>query len=168
MKFTKGKVVIHPHHGPSTVEKVGMRKIRGERTPYLTLMVHGGDLSVSLPEERANDIGIRAVVDADGVKEIFDVLLSESQPHDRVWSRRFKAYTERLHSGDINIIAGLIRDLSRRNEERRISYGEMGILKEAIERVTAELSLAMKVPAEELEDVVQTAALEGVVPELAA
>lgn len=166
LKFTKGKVVIHPHHGPSTVKKVASRTVRGERISYLTLLTHDGDLSVAIPAERAEEIGVRRVMDASGAADVFEVLMGESGSHDRVWSRRFKDYTNRLNTGDVATIAGLIRDLIRRNEERRISYGEMGILREATALLTAELALSLKRTPEQVEEMVRAAVLEGVAPKI--
>lgn len=164
MQFTKGKVVIHPHHGPSTVEKIATRNVRGEQTKYLTLLTHEGDLSVSMPTERAEELGVRRVMDLEGVRSIFDVLTDESGPHNRIWSRRFKDYTERLNSGVVATIAGLVRDLTRRNEERRISYGEMGVLREAHALLTAELALSLDRTAEQVAELVEEAVLNRVTP----
>lgn len=161
MKFTQGKVVIHPHHGPATVAKVAPRKVRGEKTTYLTLTTHEGDLSVSVPADRAEEIGLRRVMDLAGAHEVFEELMGESGPYNRIWSRRFRDYTQRANSGDILTIAGLVRDLIRRNEEKRISYGEMGVLKQALNMLTAELSLSLEQDAEEVTAMVEAAVLEG-------
>lgn len=168
LKFTKGKVVIHPHHGPSTVKKIANRTVRGEQTKYLTLITHADELSVSVPTEMAEEIGLRQVMDRDGVREIFEVLMGESGPYNRVWSRRFRDYTQRANSGDIETIAGLVRDLLRRNEERPISYGEKGVLNQANAMLTAELALSLDCDEEEATEMVTKAVLEDVTPELLA
>lgn len=159
MRFTRGKIVIHPHHGPSTVEKIAHRTVRGEQREYLTLLTHEGDLSVSIPSERAAEIGVRRVMDREAVQGIFEVLRDESMPHNRIWSRRFRDYTQRANSGDIATIAGLVRDLTRRNEERRISYGEMGILRQAGAVLVAELALSLGREPEEVSEMVDDAIL---------
>lgn len=166
LQFTKGKVVIHPHHGPSTVKRIAKRTVRGERATYVTLLTEHGDLSVSIPSERAAEFGVRDVMGIEGVREIFEVLMEESGSYQRIWSRRFKDYTERLNSGDVHTIAGLIRDLTRRNEERRISYGEMGILREATALLSAELALSLDVSPEQVSELMNEAALNDVAPEL--
>ncbi len=168
MQFTKGKIVIHPHHGPSTVQEIATRTIRGERTKYLTLLTHEGEISVSMPTDRAEELGIRRVMDLAGVREIFDVLMDESGPHNRIWSRRYKDYTQRLNSGDVATIAGLVRDLMRRNEERRVSYGEMGVLREAHALLTAELALSLDRTAEQVAQMVESAVLNDVAPKFTA
>ncbi len=166
MKFSKGQIIVHPQHGPATVEKVSTRSIRGERKKYLTLTVRSDGMQVALPVEFADEIGVRSIIDADGVQEIFQLLVAESEPFDNVWSRRFKSYTERLRSGSLPTLAGLIRDLTRRNEEKKVSYGEANILREATATFTAELAIALKVGEEQVERMVNTAVLERTVPNL--
>lgn len=168
MKFTQGTVIIHPHHGPSTVKKIANRTIRGEQTKYLTLLTHAGDLSVSVPTKMAEEIGLREIMDIKGVQDIFEVLMGESEPFNRVWSRRFRDYNQRANSGDIAIVAGLVRDLLRRNEDKRISYGEMGVLRQATEMLTAELALSLKRDEEEVTELVEKAVLEDEAPKVLA
>lgn len=166
MKFTKGQVVVHPHHGPATVKKIASRTLRGEKKQYLTLVTHQDEMSVSVPADLAEEMGVRPLMDAKGVKQIFDILTGESSPFDKVWSRRFKDYTERLNSGDIITIAGLIRDITRRNHDSRVSYGEMGVLRDASGPLIAELALALEIDEERASQLVEEAILEGVSPKL--
>src|SRR5699024_1183431 len=135
-----GQIIGAPQDGPATDETVSTRSIRGERKKYLTLTVRSDGMQVALPVEFADEIGVRSIIDADGVQEIFQLLVAESEPFDNVWSRRFKSYTERLRSGSLPTLAGLIRDLTRRNEEKKVSYGEANILREATATFTAELA----------------------------
>lgn len=166
MQFSKGQVLIHPQHGPATVTKVSSRVIQGERRRYLLLNVHTDDMSVSLPVDAAEEIGVRAVMGEARVREVFTVLTDEGEPFDKVWSRRFKHNTERLRSGDLLKIAGLIRDVTRRDDEVKVSYGEANLLNEAKSLLTAELAIALRLTPERAVEVVETAVRERLVPEL--
>lgn len=166
MNFTKGQIVVHPHHGPATVKKISSRTLRGEKKQYLTLLTHQDEMSVAVPVDLAEEMGVRPLMDAAGVKEIFEILTGESSPFDKVWSRRFKDYTERLNSGDVITTAGLVRDITRRNHESRVSYGEMGVLRDATGPLVAELALALDAEKEKVEEVIEQAILEGEMPKL--
>lgn len=166
MELNKGQVLIHPQHGPATVTKVANRVIQGRRQRYLVLHVHADGMSVSLPVEATEEIGVRAVMSGARVREVFGVLADEGEPFDKVWSRRYKYNTERLRSGDLLKIAGLIRDVTRRDDEVRVSYGEANLLQEALSLLTSELAIALRVEPEQAVEVVQTAVRERVVPEL--
>lgn len=166
MQFSKGQVVIHPQHGPATVKKVTSRVIQGERKDYLFLSVQADGMSVALPVDAAEEIGVRAVMDGPRVREVFEALADDGEPFDKVWSRRFKHNTERLRSGDLLKIAGLVRDVTRRDDEVKVSYGEANLLGEAMGLLTAELAIALRVTPERTVELVESAVRAQVVPEL--
>lgn len=166
LKFTKGQIVVHPHHGPATVKKIASRTLRDEKKQYLTLVTHQDEMSVAVPVDLAEEMGVRPLMDAEGVMNIFEILAGESSPFDKVWSRRFKDYTERLNSGDVIVTAGLVRDITRRNHESRVSYGEMGVLRDATGPLVAELALALDTEPEVIEGLMEKAILEGELPKL--
>lgn len=166
MNFTTGQVVIHPHHGPATVTKIFTRTIRGKRIRCFRLDVHDSELSVAVPVERAEEIGLRPTIDLAGVRELIDVLLATGEPQDTVWSRRVKHNSERLRSGNIQTIAALIRDLARQNEVKRLAFGEMTMLRDATGPLVAELALVLDMDKDEVAAMVDAVVLEGTVPSL--
>lgn len=123
-------------------------------------------MTVEVPADLAQEMGVRPLLDATGVKDIFEILSGESSLFDKVWSRRFKDYTERLSSGDVVTTAGLVRDISRRNHESRVSYGEMGVLRSALAPLLAELALAMGTEKARAAELVDAAVLERRMPTL--
>lgn len=166
MQFAKGQVVVHPHHGPATVTRLAFRTVGEQRSRYLTLRIRRDDLEVSLPVERADEIGVRSVLDAAGVQRIFETLAGPGQVFDKVWSRRVKDFTERLRSSDIFVVAGLVRDITRQNEQKKVSYGEMNLLNDARALVTAELAVALGLAEDEIGEMIEPAVLEGTLPNL--
>lgn len=162
MNFSQGQIVVHPHHGPATITKISGRKIRNSTVRYLKLEVN--DLSLAIPVDRAEEMGVRALIDTAAVGEVFATLTAESEPDETVWSRRMKQNTTRLRSGNINTIAGLVRDLMRRNEVKRLSFGEMTLLREAQEPLVTELAIVLAASAEETEAMLTAAILEGRLP----
>lgn len=148
------------------MKKTFSRSIRGERRKYLRLQVHHDDLQVAVPVETAEEIGVRPTIDLDEVREIFDVLLEASEKQEKVWSRRIKSNAERLRTGDLKVIASLIRDLTRQNEEKRLAFGEMKLLRDASGPFVAELALVLGKDVEEVTEMVNAAILESVSPEL--
>ncbi|WP_277050489.1 CarD family transcriptional regulator [Ruania albidiflava] len=167
MQFAKGQIVVHPHHGPATVTRLALRTVGEQRTRYLTLRIRRDDLEVSLPVERAEEIGVRSVLDIEGLEQLFEILVGPGQAFDKVWSRRFKDYTERLRSTDIFTVAALVRDIIRQNAEKKVSYGEANLLLEARTLVSAEVEVALGVAEEVAVAMIETAVLEGTKPDLA-
>jgi len=144
MSFTVGDTVVYPHHGAARIEAVETRTIKGEDKTYLVLKVDKGDLTVRVPADNAELVGVRDVVGAEGLERVFEVLRAPHTEEPTNWSRRYKANLEKLASGDVNKVAEVVRDLWRRDRERGLSAGEKRMLAKARQILVSELALAEK------------------------
>ena len=142
MGFTAGETVVYPHHGAALIEAIETRVIKGEERAYLVLKVAQGDLTVRVPADNAEIVGVRDVVGHDGLKRVFEVLPAPHTEEPTNWSRRYKANLEKLASGDVNKVAGVVRALLRRDRERGLSAGEKRMLSKARQILVSELALA--------------------------
>jgi len=144
MIFEVGETVVYPHHGAATITAVTTRTIKGVEKRYITLNVHQSELAIELPIDNAEMVGVRDVIDSAGVEAVFTVLRGETEEEAGNWSRRFKANTEKMGSGDVYRIAEVVRDLWRRDRESGVSMGEKNMLTKARQILISELALAQK------------------------
>ncbi|MDR0432091.1 MAG: CarD family transcriptional regulator [Bifidobacteriaceae bacterium] len=142
MAFSVGETVVYPHHGAALIESITTRTIRGEERTYLKLKVAQGDLTIEVPAENVDLVGVRDVVGKEGVEQVFEVLRANVQEEPTNWSRRYKANVEKIASGDVIKVAEVVRDLSRRDAGRGLSAGEKRMLARARQILTSELALA--------------------------
>src|SRR3981189_1547370 len=131
MVFKVGETVVYPHHGAALIEAIETRVIKGEEKIYLVLKVAQGDLTVRVPAENADIVGVRDVVGQEGLDKVFSVLRAPYTEEPTNWSRRYKANRDKLASGDVNKVAEVVRDLWRRDKERGLSAGEKRMLAKA-------------------------------------
>ena len=68
MTFEVGETVVYPHHGAALIEAIETRVIKGEEKMYLVLKVAQGDLTVRVPADNAEYVGVRDVVGQDGLQ----------------------------------------------------------------------------------------------------
>ena len=144
MSFIVGETVVYPHHGAALIEAIETRSIKGVDKTYLVLKVAQGDLTVRVPAENAEFVGVRDVVGAEGLERVFAVLRMPHTEEPTNWSRRYKANLEKLASGDVIKVAEVVRDLWRRERERGLSAGEKRMLAKARQILVSELALAEK------------------------
>jgi len=142
MVFSVGETVVYPHHGAALIEAIETRTIKGVEKQYLVLRVAQGDLTVRVPAENAEIVGVREVVGEKGLSKVFDVLRAPHTEEPTNWSRRYKANLEKLASGDVIKVAEVVRDLWRRERERGLSAGEKRMLAKARQILVSELALA--------------------------
>jgi CarD family transcriptional regulator len=142
MVFTVGETVVYPHHGAARIEAIEQRTIKGEEKTYLVLKVAQGDLTVRVPADNVDLVGVRDVVNQEGLDRVFDVLRAPHTEEPTNWSRRYKANLEKLASGDPIKVAEVVRDLWRRERDRGLSAGEKRMLAKARHILVSELALA--------------------------
>jgi CarD family transcriptional regulator len=140
--FNKGDKVVYPHHGAAVIEDLVEREIFGERRTYFKLRLVHGDLTLMVPIDNTQEVGLREVVSRREVKKVFDVLREEEAHLPTNWSRRYKTNLAKLSSGDIYQVAEVVRSLSSREREKGLSAGEKTMLAKARQILISELTFA--------------------------
>lgn len=148
MNFEVGETVVYPHHGAATITEVKDRKVKGELKKYLKLNVTQGDLTIEVPAENVELVGVRDVIGQEGLDQVYEVLQAAFTEEPTNWSRRYKSNLEKLASGDVIKVSEVVRDLWRRDQDRGLSAGEKRMLAKARQILVSELALAKKVDEE--------------------
>ena len=142
---------MYPHHGAAIIEKRETVVVDGEERDYLVLKIAYGDLTLKVPADNADEIGLRDVIDHDEVEEVFAVLRKVGAREPTNWSRRYKNHVEKLKSGDIYQVAEVVRNLSIRDKDKGLSAGEKRMLNRARQILVSELTFAIGVSEDEAE-----------------
>jgi CarD family transcriptional regulator len=100
--FRIGDKVVYPHHGAATIEKIEKRELFGEERDYYILKLAYGELTLMVPTDSTDEVGLREVTPEKELPKVMKVLKkNEPTTNTTNWSRRFKANVEKLKSGDI-------------------------------------------------------------------
>jgi CarD family transcriptional regulator, regulator of rRNA transcription len=147
--FDVGDKVVYPHHGAAVVEKRERIEAFGEKRDYLVLRLAYGDLTLKVPADGTDEVGLREVINNEEVEEVFAVLRKKEARMPTNWSRRFKNHVEKLKSGDVYQVAEVVRNLSLRDKEKGLSAGEKRMLAKARQILVSELTFAINVDEDE-------------------
>jgi CarD family transcriptional regulator len=160
--FKVGDTVIYPQHGACIVEGIQSKTAFGVTRDYLILRAIIGEMTLSVPLETAEEVGVRPPVSADELDDLVSVL---AKPDPRVpsnWSRRFKNHQEKLKSGDVYQVAEVVRNLAARNRDAALSAAERTMYERARTNLVSEIAPALKVSTEEAEAYLDMALERGV------
>lgn len=157
MNFEVGETVVYPHHGAATITEVKERKIKGETKTYLKLNVTQGDLTIEVPADNVDMVGVRDVIGQEGLDQVYEVLQAPFTEEPTNWSRRYKSNLEKLASGDVIKVSEVVRDLWRRDQDRGLSAGEKRMLSKARQILVSELALAKKVDEDKANEILDKA-----------
>ena len=139
------------------VVKVSKKKAFGETKEYVDLVSVDGELSVSIPMSSVEEAGIRFLLDAEELPDLFDVLRKRNIREASVWSRRFKNHQEMLKSGDPYQVAEVVRNLALREQGKGLSAGEKTMQASCRRTLLTELALSAGMPVEQMEKEVDEA-----------
>jgi len=149
VSFDVGDRVVYPHHGAAVITKREKRKINGSTTEYLVLVMAHGELTLSVPVDKADEVGMRPPIGKDEVDDLFDLLAKKDIREPANWSRRFKNHQEKLKSGDVYQVAEVVRNLALRDQAKGLSAGEKSMFLKARSVLVSELSFALDVDEDE-------------------
>ena len=145
MPFDVGDKVVYPHHGAAVIEKRETKFAFGEEREYLVLRLAYGDLTLMVPADNTDSVGLREVINDEEVEEVFAVLRKKEARMPTNWSRRFKNHVEKLKSGDIYQLDEVVRNLSIRDKDKGLSAGVKRMLTNARQILVSDLTFAIGV-----------------------
>ena len=155
--FSVGDKIVYPMQGAGVIQGIEEKKILGQTRQYYTLKLPGNDINIMIPVDSSESIGIREVLPEEEMRKILDVLSADSTPMDPNWNRRYRENMEKLKSGDINQVAGVVRNLVRNDRVKSLSTGERKLLNGAKKILLSEFVLSMGITWEEAESMVEEA-----------
>lgn len=152
MTFKVKDKVVYPHHGAAIVESKEKLEMFGEEKEFLVLRMTHGELTLKVPADKAEEIGMRYPISVEDVEDVFEVLAKKDVREPTNWSRRFKNHQEKLKSGDVYQVAEVVRNLALREADKGLSAGEKSMFVKARQVLVSELAFAL--------DISEDAALE--------
>ena len=141
MAFAVGETVAYPGYGAAVIEDLETRQMKGEDKTYLVLrIVAQSNLVVRVPACNLDLVGVRDCVDRAGLERVIAVLREQDVEELAIWSRRFKANSDKVRSGDVIAVAEVVRDLWRRERAGTVSAAERQMLAKARQILVSEIA----------------------------
>ena len=139
--FLVGDKVVYPMHGAGVIEAIEQRTILGEEREYYVLRMPIGEMQVLVPVHTIRDAGLRPIVGREEADRVFALLCEASTEEQGNWNRRYRNNLEKLKSGDIYELAAVVRNMTRRDQEKGLSTTEKKMLENARQLLVSELAL---------------------------
>jgi CarD family transcriptional regulator len=140
--YKVGDKVVYPHHGAGTIVKKESREVLGQKREYLTIKILHNDMTVQVPSENADQVGLRRVIGEKDVGVVLKALTGSSTEMPKNWNRRFKHNRDKMKTGDVLELAEVVRNLALRDHEKGLSTGEKQMFVKAKKILASELMYA--------------------------
>ena len=143
LEFEIGDKAVYPAQGVAEVVGIDQKEISGKIQKFYVLRVLDSDMRILVPIEKAEQVGLREVVQEEQIKEVYDILKEKELHIDKqTWNRRYRGFMEKIKTGSLFEVAEVFRDLYRLKNTKTLSFGERRMLDTAKNLIVKELSVA--------------------------
>jgi len=157
--FKANQHIVYPAHGVGIVTSVDQEVIAGFDIEVYVVHFEQDKMTLRVPTAKAATSGMRALSDELTLKDAFTTLKGRARIKRTMWSRRAQEYEAKINSGDLILVAEVVRDLHRTDAQPEQSYSERQLYERAIDRMVREVAAIRKESRDEaLESVLDTLA----------
>jgi CarD family transcriptional regulator len=142
VNFHIGDKVVYPNHGVGIIEHIGSRSIGATVERYYLLNIKASSLKVMVPCHNATSVGLRRVVRNGEVQKVLDLLSITENGSNGDWKDRFKENSDRMRTGSLLEVAGVLKSLIALHKSKPLSFREKKMLERARYLLVSELALA--------------------------
>jgi len=144
--FKIGDKVSHPAFGVGNVKNIEEKKVLGKKEKYYILKLMVNEMTLMVPVNKAEEIGLRYIIDPKTVPEVLNVL--SGRVDDEMggnYKQRIKSQTEMVDSGDILKVAQVVKNYIDRDSREKLSSTEKGLYERANKILEGEISVACNI-----------------------
>jgi CarD family transcriptional regulator len=150
--FQIGQLAVYPAHGVGVIEAVQERNVSGAAEKFYIMRLLDSEMIIMIPTGNARNIGLRDIIDAPSVIQIYEILRERpSRLNNQTWNRRYRDYMDKIKTGSPFRVAEVLRDLTLLKSEKDLSFGERKMLDTAKNLLIKELSLVNQKQEDEIE-----------------
>lgn len=140
MAFKVGDKVVYPNHGIGVVEDILDGQEKTQEAQFYKLKILSNATKVMVPMANVEGVGLRRVISEKDVDRIFDLLENRKIEQHSNWKGRYKDNSDKMRSGSIYDVAGVLKDLSFLSKKKSLSFREKRMLDRARFLIVSEVA----------------------------
>ncbi len=150
--FKTGEFVVYPAHGVGVVTGIEKHEVAGAELEMFVIHFEQDKLTLRVPTAKVHEVGMRKLSDKILAKKVMTLLKGKPRVKRTMWSRRAQEYEAKINSGDLSLVAEVVRDLYRGEDQPEQSYSERQLYEAALERMAREIAAVNKCSQKEAVD----------------
>lgn len=149
--YNIGEKILYPMHGAGIIEDIETQEILGKMRDYYVLRMPMDGMVVKIPVDNAENIGVRDIISVEESNKVMEYIENYTGEFNSNWNKRYRENVQRIKSGNIYEVAGVVKMLMCRDKERSLSSGERKMLTGAKQILVSEIMLTRNVGAKAVE-----------------
>ena len=142
--FVVNEHVVYPIQGVGEIRAIAKRTFRDNQVLYYDIYFETPDMTVMVPVENAESIGLRKIVSSKEALKALELLNKEYEQANTDWKTRNQQNLELLKKGTISDIAQVVKTLYDRSTSKELPIQERKLFDNASKLLIDEISLALK------------------------
>lgn len=139
--FHSGEHVIYPAHGVGIVKDIEKQSVSGFDIELLVINFDHERMTVRIPVAKAKTAGLRSLSTQKEMRDAVRVLNQKGRIKRTMWPRRAQEYEAKINTGSPQMLAEVLRDLYRQDDQNEQSYSERQMYLSALNRLAKEYAL---------------------------
>lgn len=141
--FKVGDHAVYPGHGVGRIDKIEVKEILNSKHEFYSVVILETGMKVMIPAANIKSVGLRPLISKEEAIHVVSILKDKNVKIDtQTWNRRYREYMDKIKTGSVIEIAGVLRDLYVLKVDKDLSAGEKKMLETAKSLLLKELNLA--------------------------
>ncbi len=154
--FREGQRVVYPLQGVGRISSIEEREFQGTHLWYYVIYLEVSDMTVMVPVERAEELGIRAIVSKKEAERALKLIQEPFEPVPADWKMRYQMNHDLLKQGSVTDIATVVRSLYHRSKIKELPILERKLFDNALKLLVDEVAFSLDRGKSEIEELVFT------------
>lgn len=143
--YEVGSKVVYPIHGVGIINSIEEKTVLGKTHSYYIIKLGISDMTVMIPVEKSDELGLRQIVSNKDVKNALKLIKSGSINIVEDWKARYQNNFERMKKGSLLDVAEVVRNLYHRNKIKELSIMEKKLYENAFRLLVDEIAFVLNV-----------------------
>ncbi|MDR0376516.1 MAG: CarD family transcriptional regulator [Spirochaetaceae bacterium] len=152
--FFVGQRVVYPSQGVGIINAIETKEFKSKAILYYMIYLEVSDMTIMVPVEKAEELGIRAIVPQDEAEKALDMIGEDYEPIPSDWKLRYQMNLDLLKKGSVMDIASIVRSLYHRSKVKELPILERKLYDNALKLLEDEIAYSLQKPKEEAETLI--------------
>ena len=154
--FTVKERVVYPGQGVGEIVEITEKKFKDELLTYYVIYFEESDMTVLVPAQKSQELGIRTIVSAEEAEAALSFLSEKYDPIPTDWKMRYQMNLDLFKTGSILDNASIVRSLYHRSKIKELPIQERKLYDSAYRIFHDELSYALQKTKSEIEAMIHS------------
>jgi CarD family transcriptional regulator len=152
--FQVDQKVVYPSQGVGVIQSIEKKEFKNEKVPYYRIYVEVTDMTIMVPVDKAEGLGIRPIVPREEALRALELIGEDYEPIPSDWKLRYQMNLDLLKKGSVNDIASIVRSLYHRSKVKELPILERKLYDSALKLLEDEVSFSLHKSKDEVENMI--------------